>query len=55
MPPPQENDEDYVAPKDKAEALARQYEEGTDNAKGGPKAAKDTPSGQSKPKSVHGN
>jgi hypothetical protein len=52
MPPKQQHDEDYVPPKDKADALAREYEE-KEHPRGGHE--KTAPSHQSNPKSVHGN
>ena len=52
MPPKQVQDDDYVPPKDKAEAQARQYEETHDHEKTGGHE-KTAPSHQSKPKSVH--
>ena len=51
MPPKQVQDEDYVAPKDKADAQARQYEESHDHERAGHE--KSAPSHQAKPKSVH--
>ena len=44
-------DSDYVAPKDKADRLAEQYEN-THQAKSGGGHDKPTPTGQSKPHSV---
>lgn len=46
-----EGDDDYVPPRDRADELAREYEEGH-HERAGAKARNETPSHQGKPKSV---